>query len=125
MDRPAGIFLPDPGQVLLHVARRQHAGGDGELLLPVVPLKFLQGRLYLLRHQADHAHAVLQLEIAVVALLLRQLPARQHVELIAGVDKVQAELRVELPLPGLDLIHNPARLLPGEGLQGVESLPEL
>ena len=77
--------------------------------------------------EADHADSVLQLEISVIPLLLRQLPAREDIPLIGSMHKVRRH-RVDTVcskplLPVFDLVDHLSCGFPVEGRKRGEAVP--
>ena len=79
----------------------------------------LQTFFKFIQQKPQHANPVFQLQISVIAFGLRHFPFCQNIPLVAGMDKMRAELRITGLLVFFDGFYDGNGILPAERFQGV------
>ena len=116
MDVQLRISFHHPVRQLLDIGIGKHACRHGQLAAyriageSVLFLPLAHGILKFIYEKSDHSDTVFQLQIAVIALLLRHFPPGEDVPFIACMNEMDAVLLKAFPLIPFDRIDYLRRL---------------
>ena len=125
MDISSRIDLFDLPHKFRQIRVRQTSRSDGNLFLfPIIRL-FIQSVHDFLPEQSQHSDPVFQLDIPVISSLFRQLPLRQNIPFIAGMDKMDPVALIVDRLPFFDQIDHLTGIFLRKRLQRIKSVAVL
>ena len=106
MDVSSRIDLFDLPHKLFQIRVRQVSRRDREFFLHPVVLLPVQGVHHLFLKETQHADAIFQLDVSVIASFLRHLPFRQNIPLVACMDKMDPVALIIDLLPFFDQVDD-------------------